>query len=84
MMMNWMFGNYGMGYGPGMALFMFFFWFLVILGIIMLIRALLGSGPKREGRESPGESAEEILNKRYARGEISEEEFRKMKEHLRT
>lgn len=82
-MMHWMFGNYGMGCGPGMAWFMFFFWFLVILGIIMLLRALLGHGPKREGLEPPGESAEEILNKRYARGEISEEEYRKMKELLR-
>lgn len=81
-MMHWMFGNYGMGCGAGMAWFMLFFWFLVILGIIILIRALLGSG-KRDGREPPGESAGEILDKRLARGEIGEEEYRKMKELLR-
>ncbi len=82
-MMNWMFGNYGMGYGNGMGIFMIFFWFLIILGIFLLIKALLGSGNKETKAEQKEDSAEEILKKRYARGEISEEDFRKMRENLR-
>jgi putative membrane protein len=80
-MMHWMFGNSGMGYGPGMGLLMFFFWLLVILGIILLVKAL--AGRKGQGAAGEGDSAEEILKKRYARGEIGEEEYRKMKENLR-
>jgi putative membrane protein len=84
-MMNWMFGNYGMGFGSGVGIFMLFFWFLVILGIVLLIKALLGTN-KHETDPQPGgamESAEEILKKRYAKGEIGEEEFRKMQDNLR-
>ena len=82
-MMNWMFGNYGMGFGSGMGIFMLFFWFLLILGIVMLIKALLGPGSKGDRPELQEESAEEILKKRYAKGEIGEEEFRKMRDNLR-
>lgn len=83
-MMHWMFGNYGTSCGPGMAWFMFFFWFLVILGIVMLLRALLNANKNAARPEAGNDSAEEILNKRYARGEISEEEYRKMRELLRS
>jgi len=83
-MMHWMFGNYGMGFGAGMGLFMLFFWFLVILGIVLLIRALLGADGKETGPQVGNDTAEEILNKRYARGEISAEELRKMREQLRS
>jgi putative membrane protein len=85
-MMNWMFGNYGMGYGGGMGFFMIFIWILIILGIIMLIKALMGGNKQDFGRQGPAgepESAEEILKKRYARGEISEEEFKLMRDNLR-
>jgi len=83
-MMHWMFGNYGMSYGPGMGLFMFFFWFLIILAIFMLIKALISSGKQESAPPGPaGDSAEEILKKRYAKGEISEEEFRRMMDNLR-
>ena len=72
--------GYGMHYmwgawGIGMMLFMFIFWVLIIAGAVALIR-WLWSGPS--GSILPirrGESAEEILRKRYARGEIEKEEF---------
>jgi putative membrane protein len=79
-MMHWFFGDYGMGFGHGMGIFMIFFWLLIILGIILLVRIILGGG-ERSGRTA--ESAEEILKKRYARGEISEEQYRRMRENLR-
>jgi putative membrane protein len=85
-MMNWMFGNYGMGYGGGMGFFMIFIWILIILGIVMLIKALMGGSKNDSDRHGPAgesESAEEILKKRYAKGEISEEEFKRMRDNLR-
>ena len=68
-MMHWMFGNYGMGFGPGMGIFMFLFWFLIILGIVLLVRAVLGAGRKGDGTETGKESAEE--------------EFKRMRDNLR-
>ncbi len=68
---SWMWGSMGIG----MMLFMLIFWVLIIAGAVALIR-WLWSGPS--GSISPirrGESAEEILRKRYARGEIEKEEF---------
>lgn len=63
-------GNYGMGYGMGW-LFMIVFWALVIIGIIYLIKTATGS----TGKTKEGETAEDILKKRFARGELSKEEF---------
>ena len=63
-------GDYGMGFGGGV--FMVFFWVLIILGVAYLVRMLLESGFS-SGKKS--ESAQEVLEKRFARGEISKEEF---------
>jgi putative membrane protein len=71
---------YGMmnGYGMGYGILGLIFWILVIIGLVLLIRYLLESG--RAKREQ--ESALEILKKRYARGEISKEEFEEKKKDL--
>ena len=73
-MMHW--GNFGgMGYGGfGFGwIFMVLFWSLVVLGIIYFLKQLMG-GPKVSLRK---ESAEDILKKRYAAGEITEDEYNK-------
>ncbi len=70
------FGSGMMGYG-GWILWLIF-WILVIIGLALLIKYLLqGGGAKREE-----ESALEILKKKYARGEISKEEFEEKKKDL--
>ncbi len=69
-MMHWG-GGFGMGFGGGW-IFMILFWGLIILGVVYLIKILLG-GASTEGKKS--ESAQEVLEKRFARGEISKEEF---------
>ena len=71
-MMHW-YGNSGFGMGLGW-LFMILFWLLVIFIVVSLVKKT-GSGEK--------ETAEEILKKRYARGEISTEEFERLKKDLR-
>ena len=72
-MMHW--GDFGtMGYGGfGFGwIFMVLFWAFVILGIVYLIKQMSGNG-KSAARQ---ETAEDILKKRYASGEISKEEYR--------
>ena len=61
-------------FGP---IFMLLFWVVVIIGIVVLIKWIVGqTGSKAE------ESALEILKKRYARGEISKEEFEAKKKDI--
>ncbi len=52
------------------------FWILVIIGLALLIKYLWGGAKRGE------ESALEILKKKYARGEISKEEFEEKKKDL--
>lgn len=57
---------------------MIVFWVLVILGVVYLIKLVAGGA----GREEKRESALEILKRRYAKGELTKEEFEKMKDDL--
>lgn len=79
-----MMGGYGGGYGMGFfgILIMAAFWIAVIAGIIFLVRWLAVSS--RTGAQEPkaGDSAREILKRRYARGEINREEFEEKKKDL--
>ena len=68
-------------WGFGMMFMMILFWGLIIVGIVLLIRWLLGQGRERESRS---DSALEILRQRYARGEINKEEFEAKKKDLMT
>ena len=80
---------WGWGYTGGWwvgLLMMLLFWAVVIVGIVLVVRAL--TGPDR-GRSAPvapsapptppagpSPSALSILEERFARGEIDEQEFR--------
>ena len=64
-------GDFGMGFGGGW-IFMILFWGLIILGVVYLIQILLGS---KSTEEKKSESAQEVLEKRFAKGEMSKEEF---------
>jgi putative membrane protein len=65
------------GLGLGMMAMMLLFWAIVIIGLIIGIRWLLG-----KGREVRSDSALQILRERYARGEINNEEFEARKKDL--
>jgi len=73
--MHWTDG-WGMGFGGGF--FMIFFWVLIIAGIAYLVKLVIG-GPTGEEKS---ETALDILKKRYARGEISREEFEEKKKDI--
>ncbi len=77
-MMHWWGGQYGMGFGGG--LFMILFWVLIFLGGFYLVKILMGGGSKAD---KPRETAEEVLKKRFARGEITREEFEEAIEVLK-
>ncbi|GAA1750910.1 SHOCT domain-containing protein [Kocuria aegyptia] len=79
----------GMGWGMG---WMWVFWILLVLGTVVLVFVLIkvltgssgthgGTSPGGYGQRPGPARAREILEERYARGEISTEEFR---ERLRT
>jgi len=71
------FGWWGMGFG---IVFMLLFWALIILGIAVLIRWLLMQSPSdRGGRDK---TPLEIVQERYARGEIDREEYEQKKRDL--
>ncbi len=65
--------GFGMGFG-------WLLWIIVIIGLVWIV----ANGFNRQGAESARkeDSSLEILNKRYARGEISTEEFERMKREL--
>lgn len=76
-------GFEGMGWGwVGLGMVhMLLFWVLVILGIAVLVRWLAGGAASSSGGEAPPR-AMDILKARYARGELTREQFEQMKRDL--
>lgn len=76
-MMGWADGHGWMGFG---WIFMVLFWVLIIVGIIALLRwlGISGKNVRDESRKTPLE----ILQERYARGEIEREEYEQKRRDL--
>ncbi len=85
-------GGYGWGMmGPGMmggwgfpfmgGLGMLLFWLLVIGGVVWLVQSARGSSPSGAGTPA-ADSPLDILKRRYARGEITKEQFEEMRQTL--
>ncbi|WP_303904570.1 SHOCT domain-containing protein [Thiohalomonas denitrificans] len=66
------------GFGFGFGGFMWIFWILLILLVIWAVGAFRGGEP-RATRRTPLQ----ILEERYARGEIDKEEFERKRDDLR-
>jgi putative membrane protein len=70
-------GDVGWGWMVGMMFMMVLFWGAIIFGVIWLIRGAVGSRPE-ERRESPTE----ILERRFAEGAVSVEDYRARRQVL--
>lgn len=77
-------GNFGFGMMPGFGgIFMILFWVAIIALVVWLISSLVSrSNSQTSSGLPPAESALDILKKRYARGEITKEQFDEMRRDL--
>ncbi|TKB23753.1 SHOCT domain-containing protein [Desulfopila sp. IMCC35006] len=67
-----------MGYGGGMYMWLFWIFIVGVIAYFVLDRIK----HNQNAQDSSGESPTEILKKRYARGEITKEEFDRIKKEL--
>jgi putative membrane protein len=77
-MMGW-YGGWGWGAWLAMTLVMLLFWGLIIAGGIAVVRSLR-PGPS-DGRGTSSDALR-LLDERFARGEIDEDEYRKRRDLL--
>ena len=73
--------GFGMGLGGGLV--MVLFWIVLIVGAVWLVRGLFLTGQQplvSSTRSEPG--ADDMLKQRYARGEISKEQYDQMRRDL--
>jgi putative membrane protein len=77
---------FGLGWGGWLVgmLVMLLFWGGVIALVFFTVRAFTSRNPQAAGPADRGDTALEILNKRYARGEMSQSEYQEMRQQLET
>ncbi len=71
-------GEHGWWIGFG-AVHMILFWGLIILAIVALVKILFGGTSDEGSRQS---SPLELLQRRYARGDIDTEEYQRKRKQL--
>ena len=64
------------------AVMMLIFWIVIIAAVVILVRWLVSADRLQTGGAGRTESALDILKKRYARGEISKEEFEEKRKDI--
>jgi len=75
--------GFGMGFGIVGLLFMLFFWGgLILLGVWLVKSIFQGSNQAKPTPLGETQSAREILDQRYARGEITREQYEIMKQDI--
>lgn len=76
--------HYGHGWGTGFGMWFFplLFWILVIAAVVFLVRVFVPKNSQNYPPPPDNESPKTILQKRYAKGEIDEETYKRMKKEL--
>lgn len=82
MMWPYIMGGISGGWGIVGMILMLIFWAAVIVGVIFLVIWMVRALNYRRQDFSGSSRAIEILRERYARGEITGEEFERMKKDL--
>ena len=74
----------GMGFGGIGLILMFLFWGGLIFGGVWLVKTLFASNQQNQSGNSAStqSSPHEILDQRYARGEIDRDQYEIMKQDL--
>ncbi len=73
----------GMGWGGWvlMSMVMVAFWAVLIVTVVMIVRSV--SGDRRPSGQAPRHGAQDILDERFARGEIDADEYNARRAALR-
>jgi putative membrane protein len=79
---TWMHGGWGWGWMTLMMVVMVLFWGAIIFGVFWLVRSAAGDGSSRREASASKESPVEILDRRFAEGAITAEEYRVSREVL--
>ncbi len=79
---RWHDGGWGWGGWVAMAVMMLVFWSVIAAVVVTLVRTRRHDG-RVEVTGSLHHDAERVLNERFARGEIDEEEFERRRDVLR-
>lgn len=79
---GWPFGGMMSGLGRGGMFLPFLLGFTIFVLVVILIATLIRADRTSE-RVIPSDRAFNILNERYARGEITQEEYQRMKKDIR-
>ena len=74
--------GFGMGFGVVGPLLMLLFWGGLIFGAVWIVRAVFQTGPSI--RMGQIQNAGDILNQRYARGELTRDQYEGMRQDLET
>lgn len=84
--MGWDYGVWGWGWMIFGSLMMVLFWGGLIALVVLAVRGLTG-GNQRQGSDraesAPSSSPLDILQTRYAKGEITREEFEQIRDDLK-
>ncbi len=74
--------GYSMGFGAWGFLFMGLFWIVIIAGSIWLLSNLFPKNNRSQAPQADNATAIEILKLRYARGELTNEEYESIRYDL--
>jgi putative membrane protein len=75
-----MYGPWGWGWGFGMMLMSLLFLALIVVGVVLVVRPSSHNGPASP--RSEGGRALDILDERFARGEIDQQEYEERRRTL--
>lgn len=72
-------GGFGVGFGHGGGFIGIFFWIILLVAIIIAVRWLMDNKSSNAGQS---DKALDILNQRYARGEIDQQEYEQKRREI--